>query len=64
MRHAPHFASTLGGLVAGLTYEIAQWRAQLEEPTDRELMGATVPERPADASNWAEWARLRWPTLR
>lgn len=44
--------------------DLAQWRAQFEEPTARELMGAPVPDRPADASNWAEWARRRWPTLR
>ena len=44
--------------------DLAEWRAQFEEPTARELMGAPVPDRPADASNWAEWARRRWPTLR
>ena len=44
--------------------DLAQWGAQFEEPTARELMGAPVPDRPADASNWAEWARRRWPTLR
>src|ERR1035437_3939049 len=43
---------------------LAQWRPQFEDPTARELMGAPVPVRPADASNWAEWARRRWPTLR
>jgi len=43
--------------------DLAQWRAQFEEPTAHELMGAPVPDRPADASNWAEWARRRWPTL-
>lgn len=42
--------------------DLAQWRAQFEEPTARELMGA--PDRPADASNLAQWARRRWPTLR
>ena len=44
--------------------DLAQWRAQFEESTARELMGAPVPDRPADASNWAEWAPRRWPTLR
>lgn len=44
--------------------DLAEWRAQFEEPTARELMGAPVPDRPADASNWAEWARRRWPTLK
>ena len=43
---------------------LAQWRTQFEEPTARKLTGAPVPDRPADASNWAEWARRRWPTLR
>jgi predicted kinase len=44
--------------------DLGQWRAQFEEPTALELAGGPVPERPADASNWAEWARRRWPTLR
>ena len=44
--------------------DLAHWRAQFEEPTARELAGAPVPDRPADASNWAEWGRRRWPTLR
>lgn len=44
--------------------DLAQWRAQFEEPTAGELMGAPVPVRPSGASNWAEWAGLRWPTLR
>ena len=44
--------------------DLAQWRAQFEEPTAGELTGAPVPDRPADASNWAQWARRRWPTLR
>jgi hypothetical protein len=44
--------------------DLAQWRAHFEEPTARELTGALVPDRPADASNWTEWARRRWPTLR
>ena len=44
--------------------DLAQWRAQFEEPTARESAGASVPDRPADASNCAEWARRRWPTLR
>lgn len=44
--------------------DLAQWRAQFEEPTAQELAGGSVPDSPADASSWAEWARLRWPTLR
>jgi predicted kinase len=44
--------------------DLARWRAQFEEPTARELSGGPVPDRPADASNWTEWARRRWPTLR
>ena len=43
--------------------DLAQWRSQFEEPTAHELRGAPVPDRPAGASNWAEWARRRWPTL-
>lgn len=43
--------------------DLAQWRAQFEEPTARELADGPVPDRPADASNWAEWARRRWPTM-
>ena len=39
--------------------DLAEWRAQFEEPIARELMGEPVPNRPADASNWAEWARRR-----
>lgn len=34
--------------------DLAQWRAQIEEPTARELTGAPLPDRPADASSWAE----------
>jgi len=34
--------------------DLAQWRAQFEEPTARELTGAPLPDRPADASSWAE----------
>lgn len=44
--------------------DLEQWRAQFEEPTALELAGAPAPDRPADASSWAEWARHRWPTLR
>jgi predicted kinase len=44
--------------------DLAQWCDQFDEPTARELAGALGSERPADASSWAEWARLRWPTLR
>jgi predicted kinase len=42
--------------------DLARWRAQFEEPTAGELAGAPVPDRPADASSWADWARLRWPS--
>lgn len=44
--------------------ELAQWRAQFEEPTTQELAGSFVPDLPAEAASWAGWARLRWPTLR
>jgi len=45
-------------------FDLAQWRAQFEEPTGSELAGAPIPDRPVNAANWAEWARRRWPTLR
>lgn len=43
--------------------DLAQWRAQFEEPTAGQLIGAPFPVRPADATNWAAWAGLRWPTF-
>jgi predicted kinase len=44
--------------------DLAGFRAQFEEPTVGELTGAPIPDRPAGALNWADWARHRWPTLR
>jgi predicted kinase len=43
--------------------ELAQWRAQFQEPDDEELRGAVIPPVPPGYATWSEWASQRWPSL-
>lgn len=43
--------------------DVARWRAQFDEPDDRELSGDAPGAPPPGWSSWFAWAASRWPSL-